>query len=551
MNKIINILLLLLISLSLNARIRYVSTRGNDNNSGADSSAIGAWKTWKKGFQEAMPGDTVYFMGGVYYSTEKIKVSPVDWPGTNKTYGRSGTREKPIMYASYPGQWAILDCENHKKPYDPIGNPYYNTALEFWCVGWIHLKDFEIRNVYQLDPVLTGIITSFYSVYMTFEHLVIHNVQGRAMQVESGAFKSSEDYITWENVKSYWDFDIDTIRFINLDIYDVADMASSDPGNGGDVFHTSMYQGNVYMFEGCRIWHYTDDGFNIDGGWGGKRIVKNCWMMPTTKWLKLGAWASEMNGIKGGWNPGGQLTPPGTPFPPIQTDYNSLEVSNCLVMFGEQAFRDGPNNIGFWHNNTAYKCAQGFYSGFSQTPEFPQRCSYKNNLVYKPKGTNAYGLPYLVFLPVEYNILYDESNNSWISQLQEPWFRINQALSVDHTDFEGLTGNDYIDSLYLTSLFLAPRQPDGSLPENKPLSLSPNSRLIDKGTTLISVGTQNEDKIMSTSEYYGAAPDIGYAEFDPGGDPDPDPDPEPLPGGVMIQNGRIVIYNGKIVRHEV
>ncbi len=510
MKKIL-VSIFILLSISANARIRYVSTRGNDLNTGADSSATGAWKTWRKGFSEAMPGDTIYFMGGVYYSTGKIIVNPVSWPGLENGIGHSGTAEKPIMYSSYPGQWAILDCSQHcaNKPYDPIGNPYYNSALEFYCVGWIHLKDFEVRNVWQCDNVLTGAITSFLSVYMTFEHLVLHDISNRAFEVEGGAFKSFEPYMDWTSIRSYWNFDVDTTRFINCDIYNVCDTAPGEIGNGGDVFHTSLYPENVMIWEGCRLWNYADDGFNAAGA-GGLRIINNCWMMPTRKYYWTdGVFETERNGMKAGWN-----AHPFTDEPwlwPIPEDHNTLEVSNCLVMFAEQAFREGPQNIGYYHNNTIYRCNMGFENTHDPTPTHSFMPSYKNNLIHRMDKYNAYGLPYYTWIYNAGN--YDESNNTWVHTLTEPFFAVNTPLVPTDDDFVGLTGNLRQDSLYLTSLFIAPRKSDGSLPDIKPLMLKEGSKLINAGTPNISIGTQNVNKILNPSEYYGSAPDIGYAEY--------------------------------------
>lgn len=517
MKKIL-ILLLLLLSISANARIRYVSTRGNDSNTGIDSSSTGAWATWKKGFAEAYPGDTIYFMGGVYYSTGKIILNPENIYPFERGVGRSGTAENPIMFASYPGQWAILDCRYHCD-YAPY-RPHYNSAIEMYFVRNIHLKDFEVRNVYQCDSVNMGAISAYLSCYLTFEHIVLHNVGSRGWAVESGAFKTfwEEGHMegsVWQR-EPYWDFDIDTIRWINCDTYDLCDSLDSFGrlGNGADAFHTSMYPENVYIWEGCRTWNVSDDCFNIDGGAGGKRIIKNCWIMPSNKYYYSdGNWETERNGVKCGWNSGweiGYTGPLNFPLP----DHNTIEVSNCLVMFAEQAFREGPNNLGFYHNNTIYGSKYGFLSMMNTSGTYNWRPSYKNNLVFKPTTTNSAGLPSIATLSGP--IPYDAGRNSWVVDYSGwPWWTVSKEFYTDVTykDFVGLTGDWVTDSLYLVSLFLAPRKPDGSLPDQKPLMLKEGSRLIDAGTPYISVGKQPEDKILSTSEYYGSAPDIGYAEY--------------------------------------
>src|SRR5690606_39189265 len=110
----------------------------------------------------------------------------------------------------------------------PSGNPYYNSAIEIYFVRNIHFKDFEVRNVFQCDSVLNGAITAFHSCYLTFEHIVLHDVSQRAWQVEGGAFQTFYDdgYMDWTDETPYWNFNVDTIRWINCDTYNVCDSLS-------------------------------------------------------------------------------------------------------------------------------------------------------------------------------------------------------------------------------------------------------------------------------------------------------------------------------------
>jgi uncharacterized repeat protein (TIGR02059 family) len=510
MKKIL-VLLFILISVSANARIRYVSPRGNNANSGRDTSSRGAWATWQKGFAEAIPGDTIYFMGGVYYSIGENTIDPEREGGLGGPVGHSGTADNPILYSSYPGQWAILDCIQHCERIPDPGHDIYNSAIYVAHVRNITFKDFEVRNVFQCDSVLTGAITSFFSCYMTFDHIVLHNVSERGFQVESGAYKTwYEERRTPGIAAPYWNFDIDTIRFINCDVYDLCDSLSETIGNGADAFHTSMYPENVYIWEGCRIWNYSDDGFNADGGGGGLRKINNCWVMPSNKYyFSGGGWTTERNGLKTGWNSSNDgWRTLSWPFP---TRHNTLEVSNTLVLFAEQGFREGPNNIGYYHNNTSYKCAVGMYSSQDCSVNYP-RPSYKNNLVYKTT-LNWGGIPGWTYMTLLIGDPYDESHNTWDYANNSAQFTITDSVRVTDADFIGLEGNDTADSLYLVSLFTAPRQADGSLPATKPLTLAPTSDLIDAGTRYISVGTQNVDLTLKSTDYYGSAPDIGYAEY--------------------------------------
>jgi len=524
MKRIIITILALITFISVDARVRYVSTRGNDLNAGTDSSATGAWLTWTKGITEAYPGDTIYFMGGTYYTTAPIVINGDNsydaWPNG---IGRSGTAGNPIMYSSYPGQWAVLDCRQNCDSKIP-GENFFNAAFKIYTTGWTHFKDFEIKNVFQCDSVLDGGITAYNVVYLTFEHIVLHDVSQRGIVVQSGAYKTFYEAgygVPYNFPAPYFDFDIDTTRFINCDVYDLCDTLTNV--SGADAYHTSMVSGNVYIWEGCRLWNYSDDGFNAAGGTGGKRIMNNCWVMPSNKYYSVNGYVTERNGFKTGWlwdDFNGGLAD--WPIP----DHNTLEVSNCLVMFAEAGFREGPNNIGFYHNNTAYGCKYSFQGAAAYRSNYyddPFRPSYKNNLIFKERLLNPWNKPYLVDLylgdpSLSYDpraVSYDESNNSWSQKLVPPYYDLNEALYPTYADFVGLTDDWETDSLYLVSVFTAPRKADGSLPDVKPLMLKAGSKLIDAGTRYISIGTQNEDKTLLTTEYYGAAPDIGYSEYAP------------------------------------
>jgi hypothetical protein len=66
--------------------------RGQDSNAGT---AEAPWQTLAHALRRLKPGDTLYLRGGTYY--EKVFLS------------RSGTAERPITIASYPGELAIID----------------------------------------------------------------------------------------------------------------------------------------------------------------------------------------------------------------------------------------------------------------------------------------------------------------------------------------------------------------------------------------------------------------------------------------------------------
>ena len=108
MRKLIFISLLLFISIFVSAEDWYVSTTGNDGDTGADITH--PWKTWHYAFNNTPPSDTCYFRGGVYpaYNTSigvRLRSSAHD-----------GTRTHPTCFFAYPADWAagnypVLDCQ--------------------------------------------------------------------------------------------------------------------------------------------------------------------------------------------------------------------------------------------------------------------------------------------------------------------------------------------------------------------------------------------------------------------------------------------------------
>lgn len=89
------------------------AARGDD---ASDGSQAKPWKTLTHALRQLTPGDTLYLRGGVYY--EKVALT------------KSGTEDKPITIASYPGESAIVDGGLREFIDDPAGSwkPYKEGA---------------------------------------------------------------------------------------------------------------------------------------------------------------------------------------------------------------------------------------------------------------------------------------------------------------------------------------------------------------------------------------------------------------------------------------
>nr|WP_321409492.1 T9SS type A sorting domain-containing protein [uncultured Carboxylicivirga sp.] len=485
--KRIALVLLLIIPYLVNAQVSggkyYVATNGSDSNPGTIDQPFA---TWQKGFKMAQPGDTVFFRGGVYHSIEVNNINPEAYGGP---LGSSGTAENPIVYMSYPGEWAILDCSYHcdSIPDNPFGGKY-NSAISIQYAEYLTFKDFEIRNVFQCDSVIDGAITSAYSCNLTFEHIVMHDIGQRGFYIASGVW--SEYNGTDPNTpvdEPYWGYDHhDTTKFINCDAYNLCDSLVSNIGNAADGWKTIIYEGGYMLWEGCRAWNYTDDGVDPTG-LKGKRVIKNCWFMAGDKYINTDGGDVERNGIKAS----GQFAHWYDPSVTYLTISNCLAY-NCNSGIVELDAGGYVRNNALIYNNTIFKCGVGIRAN-AATETNPRTSIYKNNLVYGSTSYDPGGLkiPYDISLMTED---YIHSNNSWIWSENYPHFKSNPNFTINEKDFNN------VDHEAIVANITAPRKADGSLPDMTALALAPTSDLIDGGTN---VGLSYND----------SAPDLGAFEY--------------------------------------
>jgi hypothetical protein len=482
--------IIMLIHTAVAAEIYYVATNGNDGRTTTQARNINTpWATWQKAINEAYPGDTIFIRGGVYYLSGLdpwVEVNPQRWPtGT----GRTGTKANPIFIGAYPpdyeaGNHPILDCHNAYEEYGTNFSCFGLNAVEYW-----HIKGLTVRNAYQRGnanrrPQGFGATNSR---NLIFENCTAYNISARGFYYESGAWNTWDaEYSNPSNPPySIWPYDgahnTDTTYFINCDAYDIRDSINCSSGDG---WKCGNYFGGVMIFEDCRAWEYSDDGFDPSGA--GKRIFKNCWAMATNKYASLCGGATETNGFKTsavGLDQSGH-------YP---SDYHFVEYYNCIATRSTIGFYNnlelGTDNGAIYYNNTSYNNVSGFFD--VPIPALSsRRLIMRNNIAYKNSSPDYSQAG--VYNPSRYT----ESHNTWIATQQSggwPGWNINPAYTVTDADFVSLDDSQLI----------LPRKSDGSLPDITFLTLAAGSDLIDTG---IDVGLP----------YYGSAPDLGYAEYNPG-----------------------------------
>ena len=452
----------------------YVATDGDDEAAGTYAAP---WATWIKAFTEAVAGDTVYFMGGTYYT-----------PG-NHAVVNSGTVNNRICFFGYPGDTVIMDCSLHDQA--------YNGAIYILRKEYLHFKNFTVRNVFQDDESTTGAINNAEGANQIFEDITVHNIStGRGIWYSSGAWNETDsaravDVYGASPADASSPFDYDTAYFINCDVYNICDSASASPGNAGDAWKTEIYEPGVMYFDSCRAWFYSDDGYDCSNISNGKYRFNNCWAMATNKYL---AYLGSMEGD--GWKMGGSFSEHGN---------QGVHMIHCLAMFcggdgfREQEYETAYRTNGRYYNNTSYKNGIGFL-GMGNECLYPRTTRYRNNIVYgSTKTVDGYGVPFEISL---WYCSYIESNNTWDRTAGTPNFIMTDTVTV--------TGADFVtdDSTTLVAHFIAPRSVSGTLPSPKPLVLASTSDLIDAGTQVYT------SDAVDDLAFDGLAPDIGYYEHE-------------------------------------
>ncbi len=425
-----------LFSASAYSSVYYVAPTGNDASAGTITAPFA---TWAKGQTAASAGDTVYFRAGVYYYTKATtncsgKTATVNTVVLNK----SGSSGKLIHYMAYPGEIPTFDfygdtCDCRIRGVDISGS-------------WIHLKGLELRGLPQNNNLNhENWVVFIEGSNNIFEQLNTHNNMGPGIFIQTG----------------------DGNLVLNCDSHDNYDPNSSDgAGNNADGMgcHTTTSGTIGNVFDGCRNWSNSDDGFDCINC-SQPTLIENCWnwMSGYLPGTRTPSPAGNGNGFKvGGWgNP-----PTGYPNPIPQHTVENCLAFWCMDAGFYQNHHPANNN---YYNNTAFGNGVDFNMlGYDLTTKTGTGMgTYKNCIAYTGTAVSNTGPENLVV----------ESNNSW--DLNPSITLTNAAfLSIDTTGISG------------------PRKPDGSLPDVPFMHLAAGSVCIGKG---INVGLP----------YPGAAPDLG------------------------------------------
>lgn len=409
----------------------YMATDGDD---GTGDGSIGSpWKTIEFSTGEMVAGDTLYIRGGTHRSAKASGV-------VNRFYiqNLNGTITNKFNIFNYPGETVIFNMDDVSVPGTAGDGP---VGLKIEDCKHIHIKGIRITEIYQNQ---TGINTPagaiLYNVdSSTIELLEIDNVEGYGMYLQNGS-------------------DDNLIK--NCDIHHLADRYSTNAFEGANGFNITGGDASTRnVFDGCRAWWCSDDGFDFYGI-NGVQTIKNSWAF----------W--------NGYRPGS----------------DSTGGDGMGFKLGPTATDQSGNLLRYLNNNLAFENRR---FGFDQNAGETNTCQYQmyNNTAYD-NGENNY------FFGANTSIDQIFKNNlSYLGGINGD--EILSGTNVSNNSWNGstVTGADFVS---LSSVGMdGARGSDGSLPVTNFLRLATGSDLIDAG---VNVGLP----------FSGSAPCIGAFEYSEG-----------------------------------
>lgn len=189
----------------------YVSPNGSDSNSGRSVDA--PLRTVQRAANIVQPGDVVYLRGGVY----PIQVG----------FNTSGTSSQPIVWTSYPGEWAVFDGSDQ---------PQMESQHRIWVtnVSWNAFLNFEVRNSPREGIWINNAHDN------VFQNIVTHGNH------YSGIYNYMSDRNRFEYIVTYDNFDV------------------LNPGGkpGDDADGISIHSGDSNVVYRVTAFNNSDDGID-------------------------------------------------------------------------------------------------------------------------------------------------------------------------------------------------------------------------------------------------------------------------------------------------
>lgn len=483
----------------LSATEYYVATTGDDANPGTIDQPF---KTPNKAVDVVQPGDYIYMRGGTYMLDASIKLKA-------KHSGRPDAR---IYMWGYPGERVILDGSqipaSNVQEFKMARCIYVNHEANYW-----HFKNLEMCHAKDNGMKIEG-------SYNIVENCKFYENNDTGLQL--GMYKE----FTYEDTKSLpagepqfnpgYQFCRNNV-IINCDSwynYDSKSFTGSDDGGDADGFAAKLFPGPGTEFIGCRAWMNSDDNWDLYMVYH-PIVIDNCW-----SW-KAGYLPDGKAGVNGnGFKLGGGGTSGGAAFAQSVGAHvvkNSIAFDCLHKGFDQNNAYEGMylfNNLSF-NNEYNYRFPTEFkYGGMYMRNNIGFKAT-KENHEFLSEGKTGAQVP---------NTAY----NSWTKLDGCSPYKESTKVSVNGKNVNVYTKDYTSEFISLSStLFMAERQADGSLPDNDFGKIkAENSVFIDAGeiindfepktflTSNLPVDYVNAANI--TIPYNGVSADMGAYEY---GDP--------------------------------
>ena len=438
---------------------------GNDNNEG---SIEAPFFNVSKALSLMEPGDTLYLRGGTYRYTATIALD------------QRGSELERLCIFNYPGESPVLNFYDIFSTYTNLSSSARGSARGFKITGdYYYLKGLEICQAPDNGIKIEG-------SHNICELLVLHHNGDSGIQIGLGKDDpDAPDQVANNLIK-------------NCDSYRNLDWGTTY--ENADGFACKLSPGANNRFTGCRAWQNADDGWDfymthypiyLDSCWtfgnGNPDLASKedlDWEFGQNNTIPT-SWSGDGNGFKlggDGWAA-------------------KHEIRNCIAFDGHQT------GAGFNENNNAdslfiFNCVS--WQGIKNYRVRAYPSDIRNCISFDAKNSGQDQL---------YNLAEGtvSLNNSW-DQIEG-----NVLVPYKTTTNELFDQKSIYDEFVSTSKedFLAPRQADGSLPDNGFGRLKANSIFIDRGSNIVrGVDPVNFRPMdIELSNYFGLAVDLGAYEY--------------------------------------
>ena len=302
-------LLILLLSISANATTYYVTTSGNNSNTGLTEAT--AWVTIEYATKHISAGDTVYIKAGTY-NNENVKL-PI------------GSKNFPIIFEGYknaPGDVTNIDWWDYEtnRKLDPTKMPLldggnradagtalqlasytivrnlqisnYTDGVSTWSGDHYTIENIIVTNIGDINDSYSGTgIGVYYSAgYNVVKNCVVYNAAAEGVMVYNN------EYNLLENVKVYCDDNTNT--YANTDYYFEIESNNNIIRNCyiervGDLAHVGHgftmkgdgYEWSGNVFENCVARNMEGGGFVVRHRGVKNNVFRNCTAYGATGFL--------------------------------------------------------------------------------------------------------------------------------------------------------------------------------------------------------------------------------------------------------------------------